>query len=156
MPISTLNTDLHVGGALSANSMTLPTASVTKEKIAAAAAIETSKMIHKHRINFPMGIVTGGPTAGTYRVHTVKGASGLVMKFSAGFTTKPTVNDWEIDLKKNGSTILTAVITLGTGITNEAVNAAVISSAAIAVDDRLEVVIVDNTSTGGLGLFVNL
>lgn len=148
---------LHVNGALSASSFTPPTGSVTKESIAASAGIETSKMVHKHRISFPMDSrAAGGTAAGTYRIHTVLGATGTLQKFKAGFATKPASGNYQVDLHKNGASILSAVLTLDSSITNDVPEVAVISSMAVAVDDRIEIVLADNSAASEAGFFAIL
>lgn len=101
---------LHVSGNFSATSVTLPAGTVTDVMVNAGAAIGQEKLEHQHRANFSQPNTTA--TAETKVVH-VAYADGELLDFRAGLIG-PCVGAATVtfDLKKNGTTVLTGVVTL--------------------------------------------
>ena len=160
-----LDEDLYVNGNLSAKTMTVPASSVADLQVAAAANIVTSKVQHKHRHVYGQ---SGTATTVTIPVHVVRATTPL----AGGASATATVIDFRagsivacigtatitVDLQKNGSSILTAVITLNSSSTARTPQAATISSGALVAGDWLDAVITATVSTGtlGTGLLVQL
>lgn len=87
------------------------------------------------------------------------GTTATVLQFAAGSIAKAVGDSTvTIDLKKNGSSILSAVITLDSGNTNRLLETATLSSTALVAGDWLEIVITATVGTGTLptGVFVRL
>ena len=149
--------DVHVAGALSANSMSIPDGTVGNDDVASDADIAATKLQHQYQKNYSQ---ESGTTvaAEEYIIHTVYGAAATVVAFEAGLITIPdgdrTVT---VDLHKNGTTILSAAIVLDSGNTTYVVEGATISSPTLADGDVLEVVVTIGGSSGSnpAGLFVN-
>lgn len=137
--------------------ITLPGSTVGNSQILAGAGIEAEKLEHHHSIteNQP----NSAATTETRVIHSVYGATGDVLAFEAGSIVAATGNATvTLDLKKNGTTILTGVVTLDSGNTAYIVEAGSIDTAPVVDGDVLEVVIVATIGTGALptGLFYNL
>ncbi len=135
----------------------LPSSSVGNGEIEASAGILASKLEHHHSItgNQP----NSAATTETRVIHSVYGATGDVIAFEAGSIVAATGNATvTLDLKKNGTTILAAVVTLDSANTAYIVEAGSIDTAPVVDGDVLEVVIVATVGTGALptGLFYNL
>lgn len=137
--------------------ITLPDASVGNSTILAGAGIEAEKLEHHHSItgNQP----NTAATTETRVIHNVFGATGDTLAFEAGSIVAATGNATvTLDVLKNGTTILTGVITLDSGNTARVSEAGSISVTALVDGDVLEVVIVATIGSGALptGLFYNL
>lgn len=156
MARTVIDQDLHVRGKLSSTQFTSPNGSITNDSIKAAAGVEASKLQHQFQKNLAQ---VHGTAATTERrvIHTVRGVSGTVVEFRAGVVVAITGDSTiDVDLIKNGTTILSAAIQLDNANTAYAFEDATISSATLAADDVLEVVVTATVNTGtlGQGLFV--
>lgn len=142
--------DVHVDGALSCKTFTPVAASIGDSQIAAAAGIAATKLEHQHRLIFAQPNTTA--TAETRVVHVVRGATGTLTDVRAGSIAACTGNaTMTVDLKKNGSSVLTAVITLDSTNTARVAEAGTLASTSVVVGDVLEIVTAVNAGTGALG-----
>lgn len=151
MAQSKIEGDVRVTGNISCSTLTIPAGAVRNASIEEVAGIEATKLEHKYEPVFAQPNTTA--TAETRAVHLVHGASGQVLAFKAGCIAK-CVGDSTItvDLKKNGSSMLTGVITLDSGDTNRVAVAGTISGAGtLAVGDLLEITVAVTAGTGTLG-----
>jgi hypothetical protein len=125
----------------------LTAGSVMDADISPGASLDPTKMRHQYAPTYSQPLSTA--TTETRIIHVVKGATGSIVAFRAGSVTvavgAATVT---IDLKKNGTTCLSAVITLDTGNTVYVVEEAALSVTALAAGDVLSIVI---TATAGGG-----
>jgi len=139
-------------------SILLPSGAVTAANIAAAAGVEATKLEHQHREIYQQESDTTSVSEDRV-VHVVKGTTGDLKTFRAGSVVAnigaATIT---VDLHKNGSTILSAPITLDNGDAAYALVAGVISSEPVVADDVLEVVVVATAGGGtvGKGVFASL
>lgn len=149
--------DLYVAGALSAASLAVPAGAVGNAAIAPAAAIAATKLQHRNR---PVYAQPNTAAADETRViYHVRGATATIVAFAAGSIAKA-VGDatCTVDLKKNGTTVLSAPITLDSANTNRVVEAGTLSVTSLVAGDVLEVVIDGTIGTGTLptGVFCSL
>lgn len=154
MAVSRIEGDLYVYGNLSSKTVTLPDGGITNAMIAAATGIDATKVDHQHRGIFSQPNTTA--TSETKIVHVCYGATGTVVAFKAGsIVANIGAATVTLDLKKNGATILSAVITLDSANTTYVVEAGTINSAALVAGDVLTVVTVATAGGGTLatGLF---
>jgi hypothetical protein len=149
--------DEFVAGTLSANAMKIPAGTITDAAVAAGASIVATKIQHQYDITYAQPNTTASTE--TRVVHKVYGATATVVEFDAGLiaacTTGATVT---VDLKKNGTSILSSVITIDHTIAALATVAAAIASASLVTGDVLEEVITATAGGGtlGTGFFSNL
>lgn len=131
---------------LDAPAGTFPAASITNAAVSATAAIDATKLEHRHRITYAQPNTSAADE--TIVIYNAK-AAGTVNAFSAGsIAIAVGAATCTFDLKKNGTTILSAVITIDSGNTNYVAEAGTISSAAYVAGDTFTVVI-DGTAGGG-------
>lgn len=149
--------DFYVAGALTCKTFTPPAGSVTNTSVKADAGIESTKLQHRFQ-----QVVAQPNTAAadeTRVAHVVYGASGTIVAFSAGSLAKA-VGDatCTVDLKKNGTSVLSAPITLDSGNTNRVAEAGTVTSTSLVAGDVLEVVIDGTIGTGTLptGVFAQV
>jgi hypothetical protein len=141
---------------VSFTAITLPSSSIANGHIVAGAGIEAEKLEHLHSItgNQP----NSAATTETRVIFNTWGATGDVIAFEAG-SIVAAIGDSVVtlDLKKNGTTILTGLLTLDNANTPYVAEAAAIDTAGLVDGDVLTVVIVATIGTGTLptGLFYN-
>ena len=129
--------------------VSLPANTIGNSQVATAAAIAGSKTIARRNISYAQA--NSAAATETRHIFTVYGATATVLQFAAGSIAKAVGDSTvTIDLKKNGSSILSAVITLDNANTNRILETATLSSTALVAGDMLEVVITATVGTGTL------
>jgi hypothetical protein len=150
--------NLQINGQLSATSMVIPPGSLTDAGVNASAKIAATKLQHQHRVPFAQPSATTASSV-TQVLHSVYGATAIAIAFRAGCIV-PCVGAATItvDLKKNGASILSAPISLGSANAIRQLIAGTITSPNLVVNDVLEMVVVATAGGGtiGQGLFVEL
>jgi hypothetical protein len=148
MATSRVSGNLIVTGDFQATTMTVPSASVGDGQVKANAAIATTKLQHLHKAKYEEEIATLA-TAG---VNTLFVASGTatINSVTFGCYAVPTGGDKTVvfDLKKNGTTILSATITFSSSDTDRVTKTGSLSSTSLVADDWLTV---DISLTGTTG-----
>lgn len=151
--------NVHIDGQLSCKTLNIPSGTVNDDDVAADAAIAASKLGHQFQLTY--GQPNTAATTETRVVHVVHGAAGEIRAFEAG-SIAVAVGDSTVtlDLQKNGTTVLTGVITLDSGNTARVTEAGTIDPAqdTLADGDVLEIVITATVGTGTLptGLFASV
>lgn len=152
--------DVLINGMLSFGgngALSLPTGSVGNTQIAALAGIDASKVIHFISKCLSQGS-TATASAQSGVIHVAKGA-GTIQAFRAGSVVANIgAAACTVDLKKNGSSILSSTIALNSSISAYATVAGTISHTTYVAGDVFEWV-VTATAGGGtlaLGLFAQL
>jgi hypothetical protein len=140
--------DLNVQGTLTCKNINLPAASVGDAEIESAAKINASKLNHAHRVIYAQGS-SSNAAAATQVVHVVVGAAGTVQAVKAGAVV-PAVGaaTATVDVRKNGTTILTSPITLNNSQTARQQVSGAVSVTSLVAGDVLEIV---TTATAGGG-----
>jgi len=142
--------DLYIRGNLSSQTVTLPQSVVSDSNVAAGAAISSSKLQHQHRLVFAQPNTTA--TSETKIVYRCYGATGTILQVAAGsIAACAGAATITVDLKKNGATVLSAVITLDNANTARVAELGTISGSSLVAGDVLEVVTVATAGGGTLG-----
>jgi len=137
---------------------TITAGTIVNADLADAAAIVATKVQHQYSPLFAQANSAAASDTGRV-LHVVKGATGTIVAFRAGSIVAAigaaTVT---VDLKKNGTTVLSAVITLDSGNTAYIVEEGTISVPAVVAGDVLTLVIVATAGGGTLptGLFAQV
>lgn len=155
--MSRINGNMYVDGALGAKSLSVPAGSIVDASVNAAAAIAATKCKQRRHKNYAQPNTTA--TAETRVIHTVYGATGTVQSFKAGsIGANVGAATITVDLKKNGTTILSAAISLTSSTSALAEVAGTISSAGLVEGDVLTVVTTATAGGGtlGTGLFAEI
>jgi len=152
-----LEGDVYVSGNLSAQTMTPNTNSITDSMVNAAADIAATKLEHQYKVNYGEESATAA-TALVRPIHVVYGTAGSIVAFSVSSVVAASGAgaSVEVDLLKNGTTVLTTKAILTTNETAyETVNA-VIGTTVLAAGDVLEMSIGTPTATAPKGISVDL
>lgn len=146
--------NFHVAGTLSAEDFTPPDGCIDNAAIEAATGIDATKLEHQFALTYAQANAAAADE--TRVIHCAYGATGTIVSFEAG-SIAACVGDSTVtvDLKKNGTTVLSAVITLDSTNTARVAEAATISTASYVDGDVLEVIVDATIGTGTLatGLF---
>lgn len=148
---SQLDGDLYVAGALTARRFNPPAGSITDASVIAGADIAATKL--EHQYSKQLSLTDHATVAAAVRrvLHYVRGTTGTIVEFGV-LASVAAIGDSTvtIDLYKNGSSILTGTFQLDSGDAAGALVTGTLSSAALVVTDRLEVVVTVSAGTGTL------
>lgn len=112
-----LNENIHVGGQLSCETFTPPAACVVNASVSSTANIGAEKLINRFRRGHAQVHGSAGTTQ-RIPIHIAKNA-GTISGARAAMSVKPVgAATHSIQLKKNGSDILSAAIVMDSGNTN--------------------------------------
>ena len=148
--ISTIEGALRVRGQLFADEMSLPANSVGDLEVGSSSPITADKLIHQYAPTFAQANTTAASE--TRVIHVARGP-GTIVGFRAGsIVACAGAATITADLRKNGTTVLSAVITLDNANTARVVENGTLSGTPTVVNgDVLEVVIVATAGGGTLG-----
>jgi len=131
--------------------LTLDAGSIVDQHISPSTAIDADKMQHVYSAGTGFGFVIGGtPTAREEIVYVAKQA-GTIRGFHCLLNVDGSSTSITFDLKKNGSSILTGVVTITDSTGNRAVQDGTLSSTTLAADDVLSIAMAVSSSTGAQG-----
>lgn len=149
--------DAYVRGHLNALTMTLPDGTVTNAMVNGSAAIAASKLEHRHVLKYSQEEDTTIASE-KHGLFICRGATGENVELEACITGTACIGaaTVSIEVKKNGTTILSAPLVINAGDAVGDIKTATISVSALADDDRLtiEVTATAGGGTVGKGLLV--
>lgn len=124
---------------------------VENEHVAENASIDYKKLLHQHRKIYAQESATTAAVESRV-IHVTHGLTGTALAFKAGSVVANIGNSTiSVDLKKNGSSILSAPISLTSSNTARQLVSGTISSPGLVVGDVLEVSIAVSAGSGTLG-----
>ena len=156
MGLNTIDGDMVVKGRLSPTLLDIPDNIIVDADVSSSAKIATTKLQHRHQVGF------GQPnTAATTETRSlfIARSIGTIMEIGAGSIAIAIGNSTvTVNVLKNGTTVLTAVITLDNANVARTIELGTISVAGLVAGDYLEVVLVATIGTGTLptGVFVSM
>lgn len=139
-----------------AKAPSLPAGSISKTDIVASADVEASKLEHQYAATVSQKLGTDAATEAAV-AHVVYGTSGSLLAFEAGAVTPAgATTTVTVDLKKNGTTVLSGVITLNNTQAAYQLVSGTISGATLAADDVLTVHFTLSGANEPQGVFARL
>lgn len=145
-----MNNNLHVNGTITCAGLVAPASTITNSMIQAAAGIDATKVIHQHQKGLFQ--VHGSAATSERKVVHVARAAGTLTEFVAGVVVAcigaATVT---VDLRKNGTTVLTGTILIDSTDAAYAINVGTLASTSYVAGDVYEVVTVATAGGGTLG-----
>ena len=154
--MGTLNEDLFINGHLTSKTAALPAGTVTNAMVNGSAAIAATKIQKVIQKTYNQ---TGTAASATVPIYECRGQTATLQYIRAGsIVACLTTATITVDLKKNGSSVLSAVITLDNANTARVSEAGTITGTSLVQGDWLELVVVASASGGtlGTGLFVQV
>lgn len=115
--MSRIEGPLHVNGTLSASSFNPPDNIITRNaQIAAGVNLDADKVEHRYTITTALTDHATDSAVVRKVVHVVKGTTASIVSFVAGVTVAATsTGECDVDLKVNGTSVLSADIKLDSG-----------------------------------------
>jgi hypothetical protein len=146
-----IDSDVYVTGNISSQTLTIPAGTVKNADVSASAGIDATKLKHQHHINYSQDSAEEA-AADERVVHTVYGTSGTIVAVQAGMVAAHAGNATAtVDLHVNGSSVLSAAITLSSSQSAYELVSGTIADDSLSADDVLEIVVAANAGTGTLG-----
>lgn len=134
--------------------LTYPSGQITNEHVSSSAAIDSDKLQHLHKAYTNFALAIGGtPAAREEIVYVCEAATATVRGFHCLLNVDGSSTSVTFDLKKNGSSILSGVVTITDSTGNRAVQDGTISNAALVAGDVLSIQLAVSSSTGASGPF---
>jgi hypothetical protein len=148
--------NLHVVGRITSESMTIPDSTVTDDTVASDAGIGAEKLQHQYQ---PRYFQSGTAAAATAVLHVVQGDTATLMAVDVG-SVVAAVGDSTVtvDVKKNGTTVLSGTVQLDSGNSAYVPEAGTVSVSNAVDGDVYTAVVTVSAGTGTLptGLYVAL
>lgn len=140
--------DLYVTGNIGSATMSVPDSTIVNADVSASADILSTKLEMQRSFTYSQN---GTAASVTIPVHMVYGATCSLVSIKAGsIVANIGAATVTVDLKKNGSSVLSAVITLNSSSTARIPQAGTITTAGGVADDFYELVIVATAGGGTL------
>jgi hypothetical protein len=143
------------GGLTIVGDFIVPNNSITNEKVASSTVIAATKLAHRH---YARVSVAGTVATATFPIHEAYAAGSIVQLVVASIVVAIGAATVTVDLRKNGTTVLSSVVTLNSSSVARTPVAGTVSSASYTSGDFFEVVITATASGGTLpsGLLVQM
>lgn len=155
--VNTIDGDVVVRGNLRTTTINLPATCVGDSNVNGSAPITAAKLQHQYEKTFAQ--VNGSAATAERRVlHVAYGATGTIIAFRVGAVTAATGDSTAtVDLRKNGTTILSAAVVIDNTKAAFAKTLAALATTGYVTGDVFEVVVTISAGTGTLpqGLFAD-
>ena len=141
------------GARWTGGTFTLEAGVVVNESIATSAAIDADKMQHCYKPGTNFGLTTTGTPTSRHEIVFVASQAGTIRGFGCLLADTGTSTSITFDLKKNGTTMLSSVVTITNATADGTVQAGTLSVTSFAADDRISIDMAVSSSTGAQGPF---
>ena len=148
--IGLLTGDINLIGAFTSTTLNVPSNTITNAMVNSAAAIAASKLVHQYAKTYAQANAAAADETRVIHSCTMAGG-GTILNFEAG-SIAAAVGDstCTVDLKKDGTTCLSAPITLDSGNAAYTPEAGTLTVTTFAQTDVLTIVIDATIGTGTL------
>lgn len=136
---------------LSGGTLNLPTACITDDAVATNANIAASKLLHSQKPATNFQLVIGGTPTTKEETVFVASTSGTITGFHCFQTDTGTSASIAYDFKKNGTSVLSAPVTIANTDTDGQIKDGVISVTTFAPGDKFTMSCTVSSSTGATG-----
>ncbi len=124
---------------------------VSDQQVSSSAAIAVTKLQHAYYRSTGFSLKIGDTPVTREDVVHVANAAGTVIDFSAMCNVKPSSGSIVFDLKKNGTTMLSATITIDNTFSNRQVGTGTLSVTTFVAGDVLSISATISSPTGSQG-----
>ena len=131
--------------------LTIDSGSVTNESVASSAALDADKMQHCYKPGTCFGFAIGGTPTTREELVYVASQAGTIRAFNALLNVDGSSTSITFDLKKNGTTMLSSVVTVTSSTGDRVPVSGTLSSTTFAADDVLSISMTVSSSTGAQG-----
>lgn len=137
----------------SGGTLVLPSNCVTDEQVSSTATLDADKLQHLYKAGTNFATAIGGTPATREEIVFVASTSGTLRKFSAVLNETGTSTDIDFDLKKNGTTMLSAAVNVTHSDADQTVKDGTLSVTTVSADDILSISMTVTSATGAQGAF---
>ena len=134
-------------------SMQLDAGSVEDQHISSGTRIDADKQQHLYRASTNFDLAIGATPVAREEIVYVCEVAGTIRQFAALCNDTGTAASVTFDLKKNGTTVLSSVVTITNATGDKAVIDGTLSGTTLAVGDILSISLAVSSSTGMQGPF---
>ncbi len=124
---------------------------ISDQHVNSAAAINVTKMQHAYYLRTDFGLKIGDTPVTSEKVVHVANSAGTIRSFAAMVNVAMSSGSITFDLKKNGTTILTAVITIDNTIAGRQTVTGTIATPAFSAGDVFSIAETISAPTGSQG-----
>lgn len=139
LPLLPIPCDVAVAGQLSAQSMILPASIVADANVSSVAAIQVTKTRHLLVIGSDTGVDLAGTFAAKSKIIFVASGAVTVRAFKAMLNAATTTGTAAFDLKLNGTTMLSGVVSFTSADSSGDVKTGTLASTALVAGDILSI-----------------
>lgn len=129
----------------------LETGSVVDEMVSSATNIDADKLEHIHKAGSNFGLAIGGTPVAYEEIVYVAEVASTIRGFHAMLNDTGTSTSCTFDLKINGTTALSGVVTITHGEADKAVLDGTLTTTTLAVDDVVSIALAQSANTGAQG-----
>lgn len=133
--------------------VTLPAGTVSDADVAAGANLDASKMQHRHKLGTNFDLPIGSLPVAREEIVFVATAAGTIHDFQVVLNDTGTSTDVDFDLKKNGVSVLSAVVNMTHADTDATPKAGTLSVTAFVAGDVFSIQLIITIVTGTEGPF---
>lgn len=137
----------------SGGTFTLGQGEVTDQNISAQTTIDADKLQHLRKPGTALGFAIGATPTTREEIVFVASTAGTIRGFHALLNDTGTSTDIDFDLKKNGVSVLSSVITITNSEGDREIVDGSLSGTSFAADDVLSIAMTVTSSTGAQGPF---
>jgi len=134
-------------------SIQLDAGSVEDQHISSGTRIDADKQQHLYRASTNFDLAIGATPVAREEIVYVCEVAGTIRQFAALCNDTGTAASVTFDLKKNGTTVLSSVVTITNATGDKAVIDGTLSATTLAVGDILSIALAVSSSTGMQGPF---
>jgi hypothetical protein len=131
----------------------LDAGSVEDQHISSGTRIDADKQQHLYRASTNFALAIGATPVAREEIVYVCEVAGTIRQFAALCNDTGTAASVTFDLKKNGTTVLSSVVTITNATGDKAVIDGTLSATTLAVGDILSIALAVSSSTGMQGPF---
>jgi hypothetical protein len=131
----------------------LDAGSVEDQHISSGTRIDADKQQHLYRASTNFDLAIGATPVAREEIVFVCEVAGTIRQFAALCNDTGTAASVTFDLKKNGTTVLSSVVTITNATGDKAVIDGTLSATTLAVGDVLSIALAVSSSTGMQGPF---
>jgi hypothetical protein len=139
--------------SLSTVNFNLGSGTVGDEQVKTDANIDADKLQHLYKIGSNFALAIGATPAAREEIVFTASGTASVRAFKCLLNDTGTSTDVDFDLKKNGSSILSAAVNITNAASDRAVQTGTISAASLTAGDVISLSLATTTTTGAQGPF---
>ena len=136
--------------------LTLDDGTIVDSYISNSTKIDADKMQHCYHRGTGFALAIGGTPSAREEIVFVATQAGTVRSFNALCNDTGTSSSITFDLKKNGTTMLSSVITITNATTDKATQSATLSVTTFAAGDILSIALAVSSTTGMVGPYASV